>query len=266
MLVLCKTSPVSQFLRNILILTFINVMLRRVNFYSICFAFGLSVLLILAGSRYTDNINYRPSPESQRTLKNYLKTEDEESLLQPIPTNLDDGSPDIEKILERTRSKIKFELYNYNFTFSGVHKLDDLLLESGGRPVRSIIFSTWRSGTTFLGEVLNAMPGNFYHYEPLLKYEIIQIRGPPNADKALSTIKSMLKCDFRNMEDYFEYGKKHLHQFSHNTRLWDHCKHKKELCADANFTSKFCKIFPFQSMKVVRVRLRLIKDLLDDKE
>lgn len=242
-------------------------MLRRINFYSICFAFGLSVLLILAGSRYTDNTNYRPSIESRRNIRNYLKLEDGEDLvMQTIPTNPYDGSPNIEKLLEKTRSRIKYDLWNYNFTYSGVHSLDDLLLEVGGRPLRSLIISTWRSGTTFLGEVLNAMPGNFYHYEPLLKYEIIQIRGPPHADKALNTIINMLKCKYGDMEDYFEYGKSHLHQFSHNTRLWDHCKYKKDLCFDADFTEKFCKLFPFQSMKVVRIRLRLIKELLEDNE
>ncbi|XP_072936277.1 carbohydrate sulfotransferase 4-like [Epargyreus clarus] len=242
-------------------------MLRRVNFYSICIAFGLSVLLILAGSRYTDNTSYRPSPESRRNIRNFLKVEDgEDTVVQPIPTNTYDGSPNIEKILEKTRSKIKFDLLNYNFSYSGVHQLEDLLLESDGKPLRSLIISTWRSGTTFLGEVLNAMPGNFYHYEPLLKYEIIQIRGPPHADEALSIMKKMMKCKYDGMEDYFEYGKGHLHQFSHNTRLWDHCKYKKELCFDAEFTAKFCKLFPFQSMKVVRVRLRLIQEILQDKE
>ncbi|KAG6463693.1 hypothetical protein O3G_MSEX014021 [Manduca sexta] len=110
------------------------------------------------------------------------------------------------------------------------------------------------------------MPGNFYHYEPLLKFGIIQIRGPPYADKAMSTIKNMLKCDYEGMEDYFEYGRTHLHQFSHNTRLWDHCKYKKDLCVDSDFTAKLCKLFPFQSMKVVRFRLRLIKELIEDKE
>lgn len=242
-------------------------MLRRVNFYSICIAFGLSVLLILAGSRYTDNTNYRPS-ESRRNIRNFLKpVEDiEESLLQPIPTNADDGAPDIDKILDRTRLKIKHELWNYNFTQSGVQNLDGLLMESGGQPLRSLIISTWRSGTTFLGEVLNAVPGNFYHYEPLLNYGIVQIRGTPDADKALKTIKKMFHCQFDGMEDYFDYGKGHWHQFSHNTRLWDHCKYKKELCLDADFTSRFCRLFPFQSMKVVRVRLRLIKQLLQDKE
>ncbi|XP_013144681.1 PREDICTED: carbohydrate sulfotransferase 4-like [Papilio polytes] len=241
-------------------------MLRRVNFYSICIAFGLSVLLILAGSRYTDNTNYRPSYENRRNIKNIPKVEDGEELLQPLPTNPDDGSPDIEKIIEKTRSKIKFELSNYNYTASGVNHLENLLMEAGGRPIRSLIISTWRSGTTFLGEILNAMPGNFYHYEPLLKYEIIQIRGPPHADEALKTIKNMLRCNFNGMEDYFEYGKGHLHQFSHNGRLWDHCKYKKELCFDSEFTAKFCKQFPFQSMKVVRVRLRLVQEILQDKE
>lgn len=242
-------------------------MLRKVNFYSICVAFGLSVLLILAGSRYTDNTNYRPVSESRRNIKNFLKVEDvDENLMQPIPTNPYDGSPDIEKILDKTKLKIKHELSTYNFTVSGVQKLEDLLMESGGKPIRSLIISTWRSGTTFLGEVLNAVPGNFYHYEPLLNYGIIQIRGTPESDKALKSIKKMFQCDFSDMEDYFEYGKSHWHQFSHNTRLWDHCKYKKELCIDANFTSRFCKLFPFQSMKVVRVRLRLIKELLEDKE
>ncbi|XP_061714519.1 carbohydrate sulfotransferase 4-like [Cydia pomonella] len=242
-------------------------MLRRVNFYSICFAFGLSVLLILAGSRYTDNTNNRPYPESRRNIRNFLRIEDGEELFpQPIPTNPYDGSPNIDKILEKTRGKIKLELSNYNFTHSGAKNLQDLLLESGGKPLRSLIISTWRSGTTFLGDILNAVPGNFYHYEPLLSYEIIQIRGPPQADKALSTIKGMLNCDFKNMEDYFRYGMGHLHQFSHNTRLWDHCKHKKELCYDAEFTSRFCRLFPFQSMKIVRLRLRLVRDILEDHE
>uniref|UniRef100_A0A1E1W9V6 Sulfotransferase domain-containing protein n=1 Tax=Pectinophora gossypiella TaxID=13191 RepID=A0A1E1W9V6_PECGO len=241
-------------------------MLRRINFYSICFAFGVSVLLILAGSRYTDNVSYRPSTENRRNTRNFLKVEDEEDMYQSVPTNVYDGSPNIEKILEKTRAKIKQNFVKYNFSYSGVHKLEDLLMEAGGQPLRSIIISTWRSGTTFLGEVLDAMPGNFYHYEPLLKYEIIQIRGPPLADQALSTIKSMLRCNYDNLQDYFQYGKTHLYQFSHNTRLWDHCKYNKELCFDANFTERFCKLFPFQSMKVVRLRLRLVEELLEDKE
>ncbi|XP_028035852.1 carbohydrate sulfotransferase 4-like isoform X1 [Bombyx mandarina] len=242
-------------------------MFRRVNFYSICFAFGLSVLLILAGSRYTDNTNYRPMSESRRNIKNFFKVDDgEDTESQPVPTNSYDGTPNIEKILEKTRAKIQFELWNYNFTYSGVKKLDDLIIETGGRPLRSIIISSWRSGSTFLGEVINAIPGTYYHYEPFLNYGIIQIRGSPLAETVLNSIKDMLKCNFEEMDDFLDYGRGHNHQFSHNTRLWDHCKYKKELCFDSDFMSKFCKLFPFQSMKVVRLRLRLVQELLEDKE
>ncbi|XP_022828146.1 carbohydrate sulfotransferase 4-like [Spodoptera litura] len=242
-------------------------MLRRVNFYSICFTFGISVLLIFVGSQYyRNNTYYRPVTESRRNVKNFLKVTNEAYTLLNIPTILYDGSPDIKILLEKTRSKIKYELSKYNFSEFGAQALEHLVLESGGQPLRSLIISTWRSGTTFLGELLNAIPGTYYHYEPLLKYGIVQIRGPPDGDKAIKNIKSMMKCDYKNLEDYFNYGKKNLYQFHHNTRLWDHCKLKRKLCYDANFTSQICKLFPFQTMKVVRMRLRLIQDVLNDQE
>lgn len=240
-------------------------MLRRVNFYSVCFAFGVSGLLILAGSRYTDNTNLQASIESRRHSRNFLRIEDgDDNYMQPVPTNPYDGSPNINKLIDNERYKIKQELLHFNFSYSGPRKLENLLMEAGGQPQRSLIISTWRSGTTFLGEILNAVPGNFYHYEPLLNYGILQIRGLPHSTKALKRLKKMLHCKFDNMDDYFEFGRDNLHQFSHNTRLWDHCKHKRNLCFDARFTEKFCKLFPFQSMKVVRLRLHLVEDLITD--
>ncbi|CAH0600657.1 unnamed protein product [Chrysodeixis includens] len=242
-------------------------MLRRVNFYLICCAFGLSVLLILAGSRYADNTYYRPSIESRRNIRNFLKVDEpvEDMYIQSVTTNSYNGSPDIEKILNKTRYQIKYDLSKYNFSKSGVRELEDLIMESGGKPLHHLIVSTWRSGTTFLGELLTSIPGTFYYYEPFMKDGVIQIRGPPDADRALSAMKDMFKCKYTD-KDFYEYGKKNMHQFSHNTRLWDHCKYKRELCYDTEFTARLCKLFPFLTMKVLRVRLRLIQDLLDDKE
>lgn len=54
-------------------------------------------------------------------------------------------------------------------------KLNDLVMEKGGQPIRNVIFTTWRSGSTFLGETLDSHPGTFYHYEPLLHFEIKQV-------------------------------------------------------------------------------------------
>lgn len=72
-------------------------------------------------------------------------------------------------------------------------------MERGGKPLRSIILTSWRSGSTFLGEVINAHPATYYHYEPLLDFGIIQIREEPFADMALRNIESLLKCNYSNM-------------------------------------------------------------------
>lgn len=185
--------------------------------------------------------------------------------MQSVTTNSYNGSPDIEKILNKTRCQIKYDFSKYNFSKSGVRELDDLIMESGGKPLIHLIVSTWRSGTTFLGELLTSIPGSFYYYEPFMKDGVIQIRGGPDADRALSAMKDMFKCKYTDKQ-YYTYGKNNLHQFSHNPKLWDHCKYKRELCYDIEFTSRLCRLFPFLTMKVLRVRLRLIQELLDDKE
>ncbi|XP_004926985.1 carbohydrate sulfotransferase 4 [Bombyx mori] len=239
-------------------------MWRLVKLYSICFAFCLSVLLILTRTRSAGNTNYL-TPELLKNARYFLdlnNRRDAES--HPIPTNRQDQTPNIEKILDRTRAKIKFELRDYNFTYSGVQRLEDLVMETNGRPLRNIIISSWRSGTTFLGEVLNAIPGNYYHFQPLLKYGHVQLKRYSQIKTALSSIKSLLNCNFQGMDGYFDYGRQHDFQFSHNTRLWDHCKHNIDLCSDSDFMSKYCKLFPFQSMKILRLRLRFVKQILND--
>jgi hypothetical protein len=69
----------------------------------------------------------------------------------------------------------------------------------GGTPVRSLIITTWRSGSTFVGEVLNTHPGNYYHSEPLADYEIIQIRGEPLATGAIKNLRNLLNCNYTDM-------------------------------------------------------------------
>lgn len=77
--------------------------------------------------------------------------------------------------------------------------MSDLVPELGGQPIRNIIVTTWRSGSTFLGDILNSHPANYYHYEPLLDYEIIQIRGPPNAKNAMNVLMDLLNCNYTRL-------------------------------------------------------------------
>ena len=144
-------------------------------------------------------------------------------------------------------------------------QLSDLTPEKGGNPIRSLIITTWRSGSTFLGDILNAMPGNYYHYEPLLNYDIIRIRGPPYARQAIKNLKHLLKCNYTDMEDYLEFGKTHNYLFSHNIRLWRHCRMFPQYCYEPKFLEAYCKLFPMQSMKVVRLLMDVAAKLFDDK-
>lgn len=57
----------------------------------------------------------------------------------------------------------------------------------------------------------------------------------------------------------------HIYLFTHNKRLWSQCEAYPDFCWEPDFLNEFCKLFPFQSMKTVRLRLKLAEELLEDK-
>lgn len=218
-------------------------------------AFGI---LILIFGQYLLIVYQTPDSADTRLLQNWRKRQLElQNVTRDIINTLEDQRDDItDEIFDLGLDEILFN--------SSVRDLTRLIPENGGQPLRSIIVTSWRSGSTFIGEVLNALPGNYYHYEPLLDYDIVQIRGPPLADEVFSRLKSLLSCHYFGLDRYLEYGQNHTWLFTHNDRLWEKCEEKPHLCWLPEFLSPFCKLFPFQSMKVVRVRLALFEQLLKD--
>ncbi|XP_063704748.1 carbohydrate sulfotransferase 5 [Culicoides brevitarsis] len=253
----------------------------RLNLVGVCTISVIFILSLLASYRFTSTsftTEYFRPREGAALLRN---TKNYKSYNNYYKHRYQDGgggangfmAPEnatilIEDILNYQREKVTEEMLYFEYP-DGKHgvrarKLSDLTPELGGKPMRSIIFTTWRSGSTFLGDILNAMPGNFYHYEPLLHYEIVQIRGAPYAGKALEHLRKLLTCNYTDMEDYLNYGKEHNNLFTHNTRLWKHCRLFTNYCFIPKFLEPFCKLFPLQSMKVVRLRAALAQVLLDD--
>jgi len=147
-------------------------------------------------------------------------------------------------------------------------------MEEGGQPVRALVSTTWRSGSTFLGDIMDSHPATFYHYEPLLHFDIKQARTGALARDAVRTLKDLMHCNYTNLGRYLEYGKSHNWLFLHNTRLWKYCKEggdptlglniRSSYCWSPKFLNKFCPLFPFQSIKTVRLRLNLTKELIQD--
>ncbi|XP_071454878.1 carbohydrate sulfotransferase 5-like [Hetaerina americana] len=173
-----------------------------------------------------------------------------------------------ELLLEEQRQIVAEEMADYIFPTgkynTSASTLKDLIPEEGGEPLRSVVITTWRSGSTFLGDILNNQPGNFYHYEPLLPQGVFQVGDEsPLANSSLSSLRELLHCNYTNMEAYLTYDRYYYWHLSHNSRLWKACK-SHGLCWDPSFLAHFCKLFPFQSMKVVRLKLNLASRLLED--
>lgn len=249
--------------------------MRRRLLLLLCFFVGVSFWILIISQipkhQATNKTKSKKSTDvAYKEPKEEALTENELPLIQ-IPKGLTKAQL---LILEITRLKIKLDLMHYNFSFAGVRKIEDLLMEYGGSPVRTLIVSTWRSGSSFLGELVNVMSGNFYHYEPLLRYGIKQIRGPPHANESISYLKDMFRCDNNAMASYIQFWKDHLSSIvfrrfnpvENNRRLWNLCNIKDDFCFNSYLVASICKLFPFQSMKVVRFRLKLVKNILEDEK
>ncbi|XP_042879002.1 carbohydrate sulfotransferase 5-like, partial [Penaeus japonicus] len=174
-------------------------------------------------------------------------------------------NPKIDDVLTKQRQDIMQQMKGCKFhPRLNASSAKDLVLAEGGQPVRSLIVTSWRSGSTFMGDILRSHPGTYYHYEPLLDFGIKQVRSGEVAAQALHNLRRLLNCDYSEMEHYLNYGRRHPWLFSHNSPLWSRCKAHPDLCWKAEFLSPFCSLFPFQALKTVRLRLNLTQELLED--
>ncbi|ROT67246.1 Carbohydrate sulfotransferase 5 [Penaeus vannamei] len=114
--------------------------------------------------------------------------------------------------------------------------------------------------------VVSSHPGTFYHYEPLHDFGVKQIRHGEEAAQAVRNLRHLLDCEYGEMEHLIEHGRSFKCVFNQNKALWSQCKTLPDLCRKPEFLSPFCSLFPFQSLKTVRLRLNLTEELLEDKK
>ena len=146
-------------------------------------------------------------------------------------------------------------------------------MEKNGRPISSLLVSYWRSGSSFVGQIINSHPVNHYNYEPLHQYGMVQMRSGPEAESAVRLISDLLHCNYSSLEQFLEYKKtQDSWCYAQNTRLWSSCTQggingtgNQAVCFQSQFAAQFCRLFPFQSMKTVRLRLNLTETLVKDK-
>ncbi|XP_068236864.1 uncharacterized protein [Palaemon carinicauda] len=139
----------------------------------------------------------------------------------------------------------------------------------GDLPLRVLLVTTWRSGSTFLGQVLANHPAVYHHYEPLSAKGIRQIRFGRDAHQAQDLINRLLNCRYDGLNEYLNYTRSHSEDMlGHNIPIWEACKKgpNTNACYNATFLSKACEMFPIQLVKTVRLRLNLTQLLINDEK
>lgn len=146
--------------------------------------------------------------------------------------------------------------------------LSDIIPILNGTPYRSIVITTWRSGSTFFADLLNSLPGAYFFYEPLSHIGYARILRINSKIKiGIEQLKQLMNCNFTNVKGYIDYAKnKNKFLFSYNTRLWNICKKFNDICYNPEFLSSYCKLFPLQIFKILRLPLRGVEQLLEDEK
>ena len=79
---------------------------------------------------------------------------------------------------------------------------------------------------------MTAHPATFYHYEPLLHYDIVQARTGARAEDAVRTLKDLMHCNYTSL------GKQTLHTKGYTTLTrFPLCS--KKFCSEQNHEITF---------------------------
>ena len=135
-----------------------------------------------------------------------------------------------------------------------------------------LILTTWRSGSTFLGDLLNHYKGTFYYFEPLHYYSKVKNKhGLEPRQNETEFLRSLLECEFT--EDnigFLHHVSKADNKFlfkNHNFRLWNTCHNllpQDMMCLMPEYLNKVCPLFPIKTIKTVRLQMRDIENLIQD--
>ncbi|XP_076068006.1 carbohydrate sulfotransferase 1-like isoform X2 [Oratosquilla oratoria] len=175
----------------------------------------------------------------------------------------------IEHALSVIKVKLLEEVTNRNFSDALAAAHLALPIANITRPPHAqvVIATTWRSGSTFLEELLASHPAVFNHYEPLTQFGLKRIREDSDAYEAIRVIRNLLGCRYEHLDNYLNTAKKLTEMISRNRLVWQTCHHDKwsdALCFNKKFLREACLLAPWSTMKVVRMRVKFFRSVLEE--
>ena len=127
-----------------------------------------------------------------------------------------------------------------------------------------LIVTRGRSGSSFLGELLNSYPGTFYTFEPLHQ---AKKRGILTSESKVALLKQVFNCSTN--DEYFSHAKVWKYSLSRNIRYWKSCYGlvgRHYACYIPELHNSICSIFPIRLIKTIRLSFSETEELLKDAE
>ena len=127
-----------------------------------------------------------------------------------------------------------------------------------------LIVTRGRSGSSFLGDLLNRYPGTFYTFEPL---HHAGKRGILTSQNRINALKQIFNCTLN--DEFFEHAKEWKYSLSRNVRYWNFCNglvggHHE--CYLPELFNSICSIFSIRLVKTIRLSFDETEELLKDIE
>ena len=147
-----------------------------------------------------------------------------------------------------------------------------------------LLVTTWRSGSSFLGEILAKIPGTFYTYEPLVYFDKVnvsveargisksrittpkKVRLQVNSTSIKLLTDLLLSCEVTSDFLRIASQRKNRYLVYRNPRFWKVCSEwtrDKKSCYDPEFYRQLCLKFPLRVAKTVRLRAEETEELLE---
>lgn len=133
-----------------------------------------------------------------------------------------------------------------------------------------LVATTWRSGSTFLGDLLNHYPGTFYFFEPLHYYSHVDKAHREQVVEQADFLSSLYHCNFNDNIGFLRHVTKSENKFlfkNHNKRLWNSCYNllpQEAMCVMPEYLNRMCPLYPIKLIKTVRLRVAKVEKMLQD--
>lgn len=123
---------------------------------------------------------------------------------------------------------------------------------------RVIIVAYHRSGSTFMGDLLNAEPDTFYYYEPLQPLSVSERLSDQQLPTALDILTGALSCNF--MDTWSPTNKRNKWRLTLKENRFCWTLKRRDIRPDVNskFATSACQKSSFLVTKLVRLSVRQI--------